>query len=60
MSNIELVQKLADGSTVRQVAKEQGYSERYFERKVVELRKSTLSRTTVQLIANYFRKGLIT
>ena len=60
MSNAELVQKLSDGYTVREIAKDKGHSHRYFERQLYRLRVESNTINNAHLVAQYLRKGLIT
>ncbi len=59
MNNIEIVQKLADGHTVAEIAKQNGMSVFYLRKKINEIRVRCLCATYGQLIAVYFRKKLI-
>ena len=60
MTNIEIVQFLANGYTVAEIAKEQNLSKYALAKKINELRVRCQCETYGHLIAEYFRKKLIT
>lgn len=59
MTNIELVQLLANGYTVSEIAKETEISKYVLAKKINELKVRCQCKTYGQLIAEYFRKTLI-
>ncbi len=59
MSNCELVQRLADGYKVAEIAKEFNISVTSLQKKIYILRERLLCKTVSHLVANYLRKKLI-
>lgn len=59
MTNIEIVQMLADGHKVHEIAKEHGTTKFYVAKKINEIRVRCNCTTYGHLIAMYFRKKLI-
>jgi DNA-binding NarL/FixJ family response regulator len=59
MTNIEIVQMLANGYKTHEIAKEFGTTRLYVAKKINEIRDRCLCKTYGQLIAVYFRKKLI-
>jgi DNA-binding NarL/FixJ family response regulator len=59
MTNIEIVQMLADGYKVHEIAKEHGTTKLYVAKKINEIRVRCNCITYGHLIAVYFRKKLI-
>lgn len=59
MTNIDIVQMLANGYKVHEIAKEYGTTKFYVAKKINEIRKRCLCATYGQLVAVYFRKKLI-
>ncbi len=59
MTNIDIVQMLANGSKVHEIAKEHGTTKFYVAKKINEIRERTGATTYGHLIAQYFRKKLI-
>lgn len=59
LTNLQLIQYLADGFKINEIAKETGINNRTLEKRVITLRRACLAKTTTQLIATYFRKNLI-
>jgi len=60
MSNIEIVQHLSDGMTVKEIAALENMNRRTLEAKIKVLKERSLSKTTTHLVSNYFRKQMIT
>lgn len=59
MTNIELVQFLADGYSVPEISKLKNLPETTINKKIFTLRKMLNCKNVVHLIAEYFRKSLI-
>jgi DNA-binding CsgD family transcriptional regulator len=59
MGNLELVQKIADGYTVKEIAIQTGFSEGTLRKKIYTLRRRTFSKSVAHLVANYLRKKII-
>lgn len=59
MTDSELVQHLANGLTVKEIASSAKEKCRAMEYRIILLREKTLSTTVSHLVANYFRKQLI-
>jgi len=59
MGNAELVQKIANGDTVKKIAKDSGISEYLLHKKIYTLRDMVDAKTAAELVAMFFRKGLI-
>lgn len=59
MTNSQLVQYLADGYTVSEIADEEKVSRRTLEKRILNLRNECLCKTVAQLVANYLRRKLI-
>jgi DNA-binding NarL/FixJ family response regulator len=59
MTNIEIVQRLANGETMAKIAKDVNISVFYLHKKVAEIRVRCLCKTRCQLVAVYLRKKLI-
>lgn len=59
MTNADIVQKMADGYTAKEIADEFGLSVNALRKKIYTLRKMCNCYTSMQLVAVYFRKKLI-
>lgn len=59
MTNSEIVQKIADGYRVHEIAKEFGVNRRTLEDRILTLRKQCMCETVSHLVAKYFRLKLI-
>ena len=59
MSNYEIVQMLADGYTVSEIAKEKNLPIPSLQKKIYILRERMLCKSVAHLVANYLRKELI-
>jgi len=60
MTDCELLQMLADGYTVIQVAKDKNVNRRTLEKRIITLRDRCEAKTVTELVAKYFRLKLIT
>ena len=59
MSNTELVQMLADGYTVREIAVKKNLKYGPLQKRIFNLRKDCLCLSVAHLVMNYSRKRLI-
>ncbi len=59
MSNSEIVQLLANGYTVAEIAKENSIPLPSLQKKILILRERCLCKSIAHLVANYLRKNLI-
>ena len=59
MSNTEIVQLLANGYKVAEIAKENNLPLPSLQKKIYILRERCLCTSIAHLVANYLRKGLI-
>lgn len=59
ITNSELVQKLANGYRVREIAKEIDINTRTLEKRILVLKKQYLCKTVSHLVANYLRRKII-
>lgn len=59
MSNTEIVQLLANGYTVPEIAKEKMIPKTTLHKKIYILRERCVCKTVSELVANYLRKKLI-
>jgi len=59
MSNTELVQKLSEGYTSKEIAVECGVNYWTLRKRIIDLKVQCLCKTIPQLVANFFRRGLI-
>ncbi len=59
MSNSEIVQLLADGYKVGEIAKEKNIPLPTLQKKIYILRERCLCKSIAHLVANYLRKDLI-
>lgn len=60
MSNTEIVQMLANGYKVAEIAKEKNIPLPTLQKKIYILRKRCLCKSVAHLVANYLRKQIIT
>jgi len=59
MSNADIVQKMADGYTAKEIAADFGMSVDALRKKIYTIRQMCNCSTSMQLVAVYFRKKLI-
>lgn len=59
MTNAQLVQKIADGFSVVEIAKETGINQRTLEKRIKVLKKEAIADTVAHLVAKYLRKNII-
>ena len=59
MSKAEIVQKLSEGYTVKEIAVEAGMNENTLKKHIIILRDSLDCKTVAHLVGKYFRKELI-
>lgn len=60
MTNADMVQKMADGYTAKEIAEHFNLSVDTLRKKIFILRKMCNCSTSMQLVATYLRRGLIT
>ena len=60
ITNIQIVQFLADGLVVKEISVETGTKPRTIESRIKKLRAITGTKTAAHLVAKYFKLGLIT
>lgn len=60
VTNIQLVQFLANGFIVKEISETTGTNSRTIESRIKKLRKTTGAKTVAHLVAKYFNLGLIT
>lgn len=60
ITNIQIVQFLADGFVVKEISVEIGTNVRTIESRIKKLREITQTKTAAHLVAKYFKLGLIT
>ncbi len=59
ITNLQVIQYLADGLSVDAISKETGLNKRSLEKRIITLRKASMSKTCAHLVANYLRNRLI-
>ena len=59
MTNVEVVQLLANGYTFSQISKEKNVCFSKLKQRILTIRKMSDCKNTSHLVATYFRKGLI-
>lgn len=59
MNNSEIVQYLANGYKVREIAEIANINRRTLEDRILDLRERHLCKTVTHLVANYLRKKMI-
>lgn len=59
MSNAQIIQKISDGYTIREIAVEASVNRRTLEDRILRLREMCNCKTVSHLVANYMRRGLI-
>jgi len=59
LTNSQLVQYLADGYTIPQIAKETGMKVKAIEQRIYVIKKTSISTTAAHLVANFLRKKII-
>lgn len=59
MSKSEIVQKISEGYTVKEIAAESGVNVNTLRRDILNLRDSCNCKSIAHLVANFFRRGLI-
>ncbi len=60
ITNIEIVQLLANGYVVKEISESTGTNIRTLESRIKKLRDITETKTAAHLVAKYFKLGLIT
>lgn len=59
LTNSQIVQYLADGYTIPEIAKETGMKITAIEKRIFVIKKTSISSTAANLVANFFRKKII-
>lgn len=59
LTNLRLIQYLSDGFTVSEISEETGVNRRTIEKRILILKRATMSKNSIHLVANYLRKQLI-
>lgn len=59
MTNSGIVQQIADGYKVAEIAKKEGVKIHTVQKRIYRLKEICLCKTAAHLVANYLRKGLI-